>query len=137
LQKQIESVDGLTPFLHGATSVRGEMPFFWRMSEHECLEGMIDLALFQADKKKWFILDWKTNRIERDELQKLRVHYRPQIAAYWKAIAELTNQPVSAAIYSTSTGQLLGYNEKELADDWERLRNLPPDDLAGKIASSG
>jgi len=94
------------------------------------LEGLIDVALFQPHEKKWFVLDWKTNRIERDQIDKLRVAYRPQIAAYWKAVAEITNRSVSAGIYSTATGALIVYNEKELAEEWERLRVLPRDDLA-------
>jgi ATP-dependent exoDNAse (exonuclease V) beta subunit len=81
---------------------------------------MIDVAL-QAEEKRWLILDWKTNRLQRDEIDKLRLRYRPQIAAYWRAIAQMTKQPVRAAIYSTSTGQLLMYDEKELADEWGRL----------------
>ena len=28
-----------------------EMPFFWRMDEHRCLEGVIDLALFDPLRK--------------------------------------------------------------------------------------
>jgi ATP-dependent exoDNAse (exonuclease V) beta subunit len=113
-----------------------EMPFFWRMDEQKCLEGLVDVALFQPDKKKWFVLDWKTNRVERDELENLRMEYRPQIAAYWKAVTEMTKRPVSAGIYSTATGELIVYSENELAEEWERLRNLPLDDLGSEIADS-
>src|SRR5437764_997093 len=137
LQKQIESLDRFGRRLRSASFVRQEMPFFWRVKERTCLEGMIDLALFQADETKWFILDWKTNRIELYELDKLRASYRAQIAAYWKAVAQITNQPTSAGIYSTSTGQFVLYDGNELAAEWERLRNLPPDDLAGEIADYG
>ena len=132
LQKHIELEDGLARHLRDANLVRQEMPFFWRIDENKCLEGMIDLALFQADEKGWLILDWKTNRLARDEVDKLRVCYRPQIAAYWKAIAQMTKQAVRATIYSTSTGQLLTYDEKELADEWERLCRSLPDDIVGE-----
>jgi hypothetical protein len=119
-----------------AGNIFAEMPFFWRMDKQKCLEGLIDVALFQPDEKKWFVLDWKTNRIERDEIDKLRVAYRPQIAAYWTAVTEITKRPVSAGIYSTATGDLIVYNEKELADEWERLSNLPADDLLCRIGDS-
>jgi ATP-dependent exoDNAse (exonuclease V) beta subunit len=112
------------------------MPFFWRMDEQKCLEGLIDVALFQPDEKKWFILDWKTNRVERDELESLRVEYRPQIAAYWKAVTEMTKRPVSAGIYSTATGELIVYSEDELAQEWARIRTLPLDDLGSEIVDS-
>jgi ATP-dependent exoDNAse (exonuclease V) beta subunit len=112
-----------------AANIFTEMPFFWRTDAEKCLEGLIDLALFRSDEKNWFILDWKTNRIERSELESLRVEYRPQIAAYWKAVEEMTKRPVSAGIYSTATGELIVYGENELSKEWERLRNLPLDDL--------
>ena len=119
-----------------AGNIFAEMPFFWRMDDQICLEGLIDIALFQPAKKKWFVLDWKTNRVDRDELENLRVEYRPQIAAYWKSVAEMTKRPVSAGIYSTATGKLIEYSENELAAEWERLRNLPPDDLGSAIEDS-
>ena len=109
-----------------------ETPFFWRMDEHRCLEGIVDLALFEPGEKKWFILDWKTKR---DKIDILRAHYRPQIAAYWKAITEMTGTQVEAGIYSTSTGELVVYTAEELPREWERLRTLPQQDLAMRIAA--
>jgi len=126
LQKQIESATELGRRLRNASFVRQEMPFFWRVKDRTCLEGIIDLALFQADEKKWFILDWKTDRIEPHELEKLCTSYRPQISAYWKAVSEMTRLPVGAGIYSTSTGQFILYDRDELAAEWDRLKNLPP-----------
>jgi ATP-dependent exoDNAse (exonuclease V) beta subunit len=112
------------------------MPFFWRMDEHRCVEGLIDVALFEPNENKWFVLDWKTNRVERDELENLRVEYRPQVAAYWRAVTEMTKRPVSAGIYSTATGELIVYSETQLAEEWERLRNLRLDDLESEVADS-
>jgi ATP-dependent exoDNAse (exonuclease V) beta subunit len=119
-----------------AANIFPEMPFYWRMDEQKCLEGLIDVAFFHPDKKEWFVLDWKTNRVEQDELESLRVEYRPQIAAYWKAVTEMTKRPVSAGIYSTATGELIVYSENQLAEEWDRLRNLPLDDLGSQIADS-
>jgi hypothetical protein len=48
----------------------------------------------------------------------------------------MTKLPVSAGIYSTSTGRLLIYSEKELAAEWERLKDLSANDLANEIADS-
>src|SRR5437870_4825969 len=109
-------------FLAGNVFV--EMPFFWRMNANQCLEGIIDLALFRPGEKEWFILDWKTNRIERNEIGKLRADYRPQIAAYWKAVTEMTKQQVGGGVFSTATGQLIVYDQTELANEWKRLRNV-------------
>jgi ATP-dependent exoDNAse (exonuclease V) beta subunit len=100
-----------------------EIPFFWRMDESRCLEGIVDLALFDREAGKWLILDWKTNRIAPDEIETLRAQYQPQVAAYWKAITEMTGAAAEAAIYSTATGKLVKYQTNELEDEWERLSN--------------
>jgi ATP-dependent helicase/nuclease subunit A len=110
-----------------------EMQFFWRMNELTCLEGVIDLALIDRTAGKWLILDWKTNRVVPDELNDLREQYGPQLAAYWKAVGEMTSLPVEAALYSTATGALLRYETDELSRQWERLRTLPLNDLTWEI----
>jgi ATP-dependent exoDNAse (exonuclease V) beta subunit len=119
LQRHIESVDGLARILRDAHLVRQEMPFFWKMN-HKCLEGIIDLASFK-EANGVFILDWKTNRIAADKMDALRELYRPQMAAYWQAVSNLANARVSAAVYSTATGQLAMYDNDELSEEWRRL----------------
>jgi ATP-dependent exoDNAse (exonuclease V) beta subunit len=119
-----------------AGNICTEMPFFWRMDEEKCLEGLVDVALFQSDENKWFVLDWKTNRIARDELENLRAEYRPQMAAYWKAVTEMTQRPVSVGIYSTALGELILYSQNQLAEEWELLKNLRLDNLRSEIANS-
>jgi ATP-dependent helicase/nuclease subunit A len=101
-----------------------EMPFFWRFDERSSLEGVIDLAVFLPDSKRWLLLDWKTNQIKPAELKDLCAYYRPQIATYWKAVGAMTNQPISAGIYSTVTGELVFYGETELTDEWKRLKTM-------------
>jgi len=120
LQKHIESADGLIRILRDADLVRQEMPFFWKMN-HKCLEGIIDLASFNQQTNAVFILDWKTNRIAADKIDVLRELYRPQMAAYWQAVLELTHARVRAAVYSTATGQLVIYGDDELSQEWRRL----------------
>ena len=120
LRTHIESGDGLLRILRDAHLVRQEMPFFWKMN-HKCLEGIIDLASFNQKSNTVFILDWKTNRIAADKIDVLRELYRSQMAAYWQAVLELTNARVSAAVYSTATGQLVIYGDDELSEEWRRL----------------
>ncbi|HYY12910.1 MAG TPA: UvrD-helicase domain-containing protein [Chthoniobacterales bacterium] len=104
------------------TVVHSEMPFLWRLNESMSLEGIVDLALFNGDKA--MILDWKTNRIAPDRIDNLRTLYRPQIAAYWKAVTEMSGTTVAAGIYSTSIGEFIDYDSDELAAEWERIRSL-------------
>jgi ATP-dependent exoDNAse (exonuclease V) beta subunit len=118
---------------HAELLAHAEMPFFWRMDEGRCLEGIVDLALFEPTEKKWFILDWKTNR---EEIDTLRVRYRPQLAAYRKVIGEMTSRDVTAAIYSTANGEFLKYEPDELATEWERLQKLPATQLLAELADA-
>jgi hypothetical protein len=57
------------------------------------------------------------------------------MAAYWKAIQDMTNHVTKAAIYSTATGHLIVYDQDELTKEWERLRQLPPNTFATKLQS--
>jgi len=110
-----------------------EMPFFWRVDNSRCIEGVIDLAFFQrsnasaARTGKCLILDWKTDRVPPDNTETLHARYRPQLAAYWKAVSEIAKLDVEAAIYSTAAGALVRYKTDDLAREWSRLEKLPPD----------
>src|SRR5216117_108424 len=120
LQSHIESADGLGRVLREADFLCQEMPFFWRVNS-KCLEGIVDLASLSQNANRAFILDWKTNRIAIDKIDILRELYRPQMAAYWQAISNLTDARVSAAIYSTATGRVAMYDNDELGEEWRRL----------------
>jgi ATP-dependent exoDNAse (exonuclease V) beta subunit len=118
----------------GTPIIHVEMPFFWKMDVRRCLEGIVDLALFDPTEQKWFILDWKTNRVARDKIDMLRAQYRPQLSAYRKVIGEITGNEVSAAIYSTANGEFLTYEPGELTAEWERLQKLPAAQLFEELA---
>jgi ATP-dependent helicase/nuclease subunit A len=119
-----------------------EMPFFWRVDNNRCIEGVIDLAFFQrsngsaARTGKCLILDWKTDRVPPDNTETLHARYRPQLAAYWKAVSEIAKLEVEAAIYSTAAGALVRYKTAELEQEWSRLEKLPPDQFDVEVATS-
>ena len=125
LREQCENVDGLPQKLLRESALwRTELPFLWPVDEATSVEGIVDLAVFEKDRKSAFIIDWKTNRIDPEDSNELRTRYLPQMAAYWQAMTRLTDLSVEAAIYSTSTGQFLLYETTELAREWERLRQF-------------
>ena len=99
------------------------------------LEGVVDLALVQTSDQKLFILDWKTDRVPPDNVETLRKRYRPQLAAYWKAISEITKMEVAVGIYSTGAGALVRYQTNELEKEWARLEKLSPEELDATVAS--
>ncbi len=57
----------------------------------------------------------------------------PQLAAYWKAVTEITSLEVEAGLFSTALGRLLLYSEEELQREWRRLEQLPPAQLENEI----
>jgi ATP-dependent exoDNAse (exonuclease V) beta subunit len=111
--------------------VHAEMPFFWRVDDNRCVEGVIDLALFRNEK--CLIVDWKTDRVPPDNTETLHARYRPQLAAYWKAVSEIAKLEVEAAIYSTAAGALVRYKTEELSREWSRLEKLPPEQFDAEV----
>jgi ATP-dependent exoDNAse (exonuclease V) beta subunit len=112
-----------------------ELPFVWRMNDRSCVEGVIDLLLVDPAADRALLIDWKTNRITPAEAENLQQRYRPQIAAYWKAVGEITGYEVEAGIFATATGEFMPYSANELEAEWTRLRALPPDQLSSVAAS--
>jgi ATP-dependent exoDNAse (exonuclease V) beta subunit len=110
--------------------INSEFPFAWSIDEHGCVEGLIDLLLIDMDGGKCLLIDWKTNRIGKGEEEQLRLRYRPQIAAYWKSLREITKCDVEAGIFATATGEFIPYSASELEAEWTRLRALPPDQFS-------
>ncbi len=125
----------VTKFLERpAIVLHTEFPFLWRMDERSCVEGMIDLLLVDLAASQALLVDWKTNRITPADAENLRQRYRPQIAAYWKAVGEITGLDVTAGIFATAIGKFMPYEADELQAEWERLRSLPPEQLSGEIS---
>ena len=135
LREKISTISAFGP-VNGSTVVQAEMPFFWQMDAERCLEGIVDLALFDPSTKKWVILDWKTNRVTREEIDMLRAQYRPQLAAYRKVVSEMAGGEVTAVIYSTANGELLRYDPEELDREWQRLQALPAKELLEELDDS-
>ena len=81
-----------------------EMPILWRRSATECVEGVIDLAVWDPAIQCWLIVDWKTNLIRPDGHEHLRAMYEPQLRAYAEALHEITGASVEAGVHSTVTG---------------------------------
>jgi hypothetical protein len=65
----------------------------------------------------------------------LRARYLPQIAAYWKAVSEITKLEVEAGIFATAIGKFMPYDAAELETEWERLRSLPAEEFSSVAAS--
>ncbi len=102
-----------------------EMPFLWAMNGAECLEGIIDLAIFDPATGTWLVLDWKTNRPSAGGLSQLHEHYLPQLSAYWKAVSEMLRAPVTVGLYATACGTWLPYQETKVVQAWEKLCREP------------
>jgi ATP-dependent exoDNAse (exonuclease V) beta subunit len=126
----------MTPYLIKVeTLFHRELPFSWQINERTVLEGFIDALMIDGAAGRCLLLDWKTNRIAKGEEGQLRDRYRPQIAAYWKSISEITKLEVEAGIFATATGEFIPYSAQELDAEWERLRAMPADKLSSVAAS--
>jgi ATP-dependent exoDNAse (exonuclease V) beta subunit len=104
---------------------RAELPFLWRMSDRECLEGIFDLCIFDPASGQWLIVDWKTNQIGAEGAEAIHERYTPQLAAYVQALSAMSRAPTSAGIYITSTAEWLPYAADDLARCWQAIRERP------------
>jgi ATP-dependent exoDNAse (exonuclease V) beta subunit len=115
------------------TLFHAEFPFSWRRNDRSVLEGLIDSTMLNRKAGRCLLLDWKTNDVSQSDLEIFRETYRPQLAAYWKAVTEVTSLEVVAGLFSTALGRLLLYSAEELQMEWRRLEQLPPAQLKNEI----
>jgi ATP-dependent exoDNAse (exonuclease V) beta subunit len=115
------------------TLFHAEFPFSWRRNDLSVLEGLIDSIMINRKAGRCLLLDWKTNDVSSSEVEIFRARYLPQLAAYWKAVTEITGLEVGAGLFSTALGRLLLYSAEELQIEWRRLEQLPPAKLEDEI----
>jgi ATP-dependent helicase/nuclease subunit A len=111
------------------TQFHHEFPFCWRRNDRSVLEGLIDSLMIDRQERRCLLLDWKSNNVSLGEAESFRARYRPQLAAYWKAVGEITGLEVEAGLFSIALGRLLLYSADELQNEWRRLEQLPPTQL--------
>src|SRR5206468_11397484 len=116
------------------TLFHAEFPFSWRRNDRSVLEGLIDSIMVNRKTGRCLLVDWKTNDVSASDVEIFRETYRPQLAAYWKAVTEITGLQIEAGLFSTALGRLLLYSAEELQIEWRRLEQLPPEQLEKEIA---
>ena len=115
------------------TLFHAEFPFSWRRNDRSVIEGVIDSIMIDRNAGKCLLLDWKTNDLSPSDIEIFRDTYRPQLAAYWRAVTEITGLNVQAGLFSTALGHVLLYSAEELHAEWRRLEQLPPAQLENEI----
>ncbi len=126
-RQNLFSDDNIARFLAGnETQFHHELPFCWRRNDRSVLEGLIDSLMIDRAAGRSLLLDWKTNNVSPSEAEIFRARYRPQLAAYWKVVGEITGLEVDAGLFSTALGRLLLFPKDELREEWRRLEQLPP-----------
>jgi ATP-dependent exoDNAse (exonuclease V) beta subunit len=115
------------------TLFHAEFPFSWRRNDHSVLEGLIDSIMIDCNAGRCLLLDWKTNDVSSGDVEIFRETYRPQLAAYWKAVTAITGLNVQAGLFSIALGRFLLYSAEELQMEWRRLERLPPGELENEI----
>lgn len=93
----------------GAKEFRTEVPFIYNDGSDSCLEGVMDLVVWDGVARDWTVVDWKTNLIQQAAITDLAAYYRPQLLAYTEAIRALGGKAghpptVRAYLYSTVAG---------------------------------
>jgi hypothetical protein len=94
---------------------------------------LIDSIMINGKAGRCLLLDWKTNDVSSSDVEIFRARYRPQLAAYWKAVTEITGLEVEAGLFSTALGRLLLYSAEELQIESHRLEQIAPAQLEDEI----
>jgi len=82
-----------------------ELPFLWaEPGGKQAYDGCLDLAALDASAGRWLVVDWKTDRVEKDAEEELRAKYGEQIAVYARALGTVYGARVEAYLYSTRAG---------------------------------
>jgi ATP-dependent exoDNAse (exonuclease V) beta subunit len=84
--------------------VHAEMPFLSPIDPAQCREGVIDAALFDPGRRRWLVMDWKTNVVDLPHVGSLKDLYAPQVRAYAQALEQVSGCPADCGVYSTATG---------------------------------
>jgi ATP-dependent helicase/nuclease subunit A len=121
LGRFLESAPAKQSILRPGLIHHPEMPFLWRLNHAECIEGIVDLAVFDPGDGSWLILDWKTNSITSEQFPDLLDRYAPQLAAYAAAFQAMLGGTVRAALYSTALGKWHTYRADTLDATWRRI----------------
>jgi hypothetical protein len=117
----------IAPFLASDNTLfYTEFPFSWRRNDRSVIEGLIDSLIINRKANRCLLLDWKTNDVSPVDAEIFRARYRSQLAAYWKAVGEITRLEIEAGLFSITLGRLLPYSTSELNEEWSRLEKLPP-----------
>ncbi len=88
--------------------IRTEVPVLWGKNQGTAYEGYIDLAAWHSEKRKWLVVDWKTDRVTADSVSELKKTYGSQLNAYAESVAGIfPDTKVEAMLYSTILGKSL------------------------------
>ncbi|MFZ5807516.1 MAG: UvrD-helicase domain-containing protein [Verrucomicrobiota bacterium] len=82
-----------------------EMPFLHPVDTAQCIEGVIDLAIFDPQHSSWLVIDWKTDVVDVDERNFFKEKYAPQLQAYSQALHTLSHSSTQTTLYSTYLGE--------------------------------
>lgn len=91
---------------------------YWRETyvgtvvDDRVLEGIVDLLY--RDDDGLVIVDYKTDAVPTEALERRVTHYRPQLAAYAAAVEAATGEPVSRCVLLFLTPH--GHHERQVAD---------------------
>ena len=105
-------------------SIKREENFFIEF-DGVIIEGTIDL-MYEFNER-WNLLDYKTDVVDKDQLNKKLEHYKPQLLLYAKAIKDITNDyPLRTSIFFTRLGveQELRVNDDSIAQVENQLRDM-------------
>jgi ATP-dependent helicase/nuclease subunit A len=106
--------------IHEAAKVYREIPFTLD-SPLGVLSGVIDV-LYQDRQGAWRLVDWKTERVARDQVAQRAREHVVQVAAYAQAAQRVLGAPPASCLCFLDAGATVhGFTPEDLAAAWREI----------------
>jgi len=105
-----------------AQSLRNEVPFAFSL-EDRVVHGVVD-ALYQSEKGQWVLVDFKTDRIEMEEVDKRTEEYLVQLGLYQTGMQMALGKPPQVILYYLVPGIPIEIDGDRLLEARAKVHNL-------------
>jgi len=105
-----------------AQSLRNEVPFAFSL-DGRVVHGVVD-ALYQSEKGQWVVVDFKTDRIKIEDVDKRTEEYLVQLGLYQAGMQMALGKPPQVIIYYLFPGVPTEINGDVLLEARTKVHNL-------------
>jgi len=108
--------------MSAAQSLRNEVPFAFSLDDR-VVHGVVD-ALYQSEEGQWVVVDFKTDRIKIEDVDKRTEEYLVQLGLYQAGMQMALGKPPQVIIYYLFPGVPIEIDGDVLLEARAKVHNL-------------